>query len=146
MSKLPRFLSRSIHFKKGKDGILTKFTCFCPNLEIIFNFFQNKSGYNKDTKNTSLAAPGALAHRLQRRTVCNVLRPTYTHQIKKRRSLLYSNFGVLINFRKISFSIQATFRLPSSFGGRKTGLGTPKLENQDHFSILIWALQTTFAK
>ena len=23
---------------------------------------------------------------------------------------------------------------------------TPKLENQDHFSILIWALQTTFAK
>ena len=27
--------------------------------------------------NTTLGAPGALEHRLQRRTVCNVLRPTY---------------------------------------------------------------------
>ena len=103
-------------------------------------------------KNTSLAAPGALAHRLQRRTACNAappatpLRPTYTPQIKKRRSLLYSNLGAPINFRKTSFLIRATFRLPSPFRGRQTSLGPPKSKNGDHFSIVIWALRTTFAK
>ena len=102
--------------------------------------------------NTSLAAPGALAHRLQRRTACNAtppatpLRPTYTPQIKKRRSLLYSNLGAPINFRKTSFLIRATFRLPSPYGGRQTSLGPPKSKNGDHFSIVIWALRTTFAK
>merc|ERR1712122_405735 len=102
--------------------------------------------------NTSLAAPGALAHRLQRRTACNAappatpLRPTYTPQIKKRRSLLYSNLGAPINFRKSSFLIRATFRLPSPFRGRQTSLGPPKSKNGDHFSIVIWALRTTFAK
>ena len=102
--------------------------------------------------NTSLAAPGALAHRLQRRTACNAtppatpLRPTYTPQIKKRRSLLYSNMGAPINFRKTSFLIRATFRLPSPFGGRQTSLGPPNSKNGDHFSIVIWALRTTFAK
>ena len=30
----------------------------------------------KTTENTSLAAPGALAHRLQRRTACNTSPPT----------------------------------------------------------------------
>ena len=103
-------------------------------------------------ENTSLAAQGALAHRLQRRTACNVappatpLRPTYTPQIKKRRSLLYSNLGAPINFRKTSFLIRATFRLPSPYGGRQTSLGPPKSKNGDHFSIVIWALRTTFAK
>ena len=84
---------------------------------------------------TSLAAPGALAHRLQRRTACNAappatpLRPTYTPQIKKRRSLLYSNLGAPINFRKTSFLIRATFCLPSPFRGRQTSLGPPKSKN-----------------
>ena len=96
--------------------------------------------------NTSLAAQGALAHRLQRRTACNAappatpLRPTYTPQIKKRRSLLYSNLGAPINFRKTSFLIRATFCLPSPYGGRQTSLGPPKSKNGDHFSIVIWAL------
>ena len=66
--------------------------------------------------NTSLVAPGALAHRLQRRTACNAAPPTTPHrlqrrtacntaeanlhsQVKKRRSLLYSNLGAPINFR-----------------------------------------------
>merc|ERR1712122_296050 len=75
--------------------------------------------------NTSLAAPGALAHRLQRRTACNAippappLGPTHTPQIKKRRSLLYSNLGGPINFRKTSFLIRASFRLSSPYGGRQ---------------------------
>ena len=106
----------------------------------------------KTRSNTSLAAPGALAHRLQRRTACNAappatpLGPTHTPQIKKRRSLLYSNLGAPINFRKTSFLIRATFRLPSPYGGRQTSLGPPKSKNGDHFSIVIWALRTTFAK
>ena len=32
--------------------------------------------YNGKVLNTSLAAPGALAHRLQRRTACNTSPPT----------------------------------------------------------------------
>ena len=50
-------------------------------------------------------------------------------QIKK------CNTGAPINFCKIRFLIRATFRLPSPFGGRQTGLGTPKLENQDHINM-----------
>ena len=109
-------------------------------------------GQDQLLDNTSLAAQGALAHRLQRRTACQAappatpLRPTYTPQIKKRRSLLYSNLGAPNNFRKTSFLIRATFRLPSPYGGRQTSLGPPKSKNGDHFSIVIWALRTTFAK
>ena len=32
--------------------------------------------------NTSLAAPGALAHRLQRRTACNAAPPAAQHRLK----------------------------------------------------------------
>ena len=32
-------------------------------------------------KNTSLAAPGALAHRLQRRTTCNTAPPATPHRV-----------------------------------------------------------------
>ena len=74
------------------------------------------------------------------------LRPTYNPQIKKRRSLLYSNLGAPINFRKTSFLIRTTFRLPSPYGGRQTSLGPPKSKNGDHFSIVIWVLQTLFSK
>ena len=99
----------------------------------IWYFFEyiNKSVKNY-LSNTSLAAQGALAHRLQRRTACNAappampLRPTYTPQIKKPRSLLYSNLGGPLNFRKTSFLIRATFCLPSPYGGRQTSLGLPK--------------------
>ena len=112
-------------------------------LKVGPNVTQKRALY---VKNTSLVAPGALAHRLQRRTACNAappatpLRPTYTPQIKKRRSLLYSNLGAPINFRKTSFLIRATFCLPSPYGGRQTSLGPPKSKNGDHFSIVIWAL------
>ena len=36
--------------------------------------------------------------------------------------------------------------MPSPFGGRQTSLGPPKSKNRDHFSIVIWALRSTFAK
>ena len=55
-------------------------------------------------KNTSLAAPGALAHRLQRRTACNTTEASLHSPNKKTqgtspRSLLYSNVAILSNFR-----------------------------------------------
>ena len=34
--------------------------------------------------NTSLAAPGALAHRLQRRTACDAAPPATTHRLQRR--------------------------------------------------------------
>merc|ERR1711895_316943 len=71
---------------------------------------------------------------------------SWTPQIKKTRSLLYSNMGAANNFRQISFLIRATFCLPSPFGGRQTSLGPPKSKIGDHLSIVIWALRTTFAK
>ena len=44
----------------------------CPTkINILQECFNNKI-----TRNTSLAAPGALAHRLQRRTACNTSPPT----------------------------------------------------------------------
>ena len=49
--------------------------------------------------NTSLAAPGALANRLQRRTARKANEANLNPQIKNPRSLLYSNMGALINFR-----------------------------------------------
>ena len=54
---------------------------------------------NKETDNTSLAAPGALASRLQRRTAHKASEANLDPQIKNPRSLLYSNMGALINFR-----------------------------------------------
>ena len=60
--------------------------------------------------NTSLAAPGALAHRLQRRTICKIQNgcqwaskwPTWSGKVCTLRFL-----GVLSNFCKISFLIRA---------------------------------------
>ena len=50
LSKLTRFLSKFVYYKKGKVGFLTKFTGFCPNLKINIKFFRNYSGYNEGTK------------------------------------------------------------------------------------------------
>ena len=50
LSKLTRFLSKFVYYKKGKVGFLTKFTGFCPNLKIDIKFFRNYSGYNEGTK------------------------------------------------------------------------------------------------
>ena len=58
-------------------------------------------------KNTSLAAPGALANRLQRRTARKANKANLDPQIKNPRSLLYSNMAPPVNFRKISFLIRA---------------------------------------
>ena len=59
----------------------------------------------KMTKNTSLAAPGALAHRLQRRTACNAAEANLHSPNQKQRSLFYSNLGAPMNFRDIIFII-----------------------------------------
>ena len=48
-----------------------------------------------------------------------------------------SNMGAPINFCKISFLIQATFLLPSLFGGSKK-IPPPKIKKGDYFSIVIW--------
>ena len=50
-------------------------------------------------QNTSLAAPGALANRLQRRNARKANKANLNPQIKNPRSLPYSNMGDLINFR-----------------------------------------------
>ena len=55
--------------------------------------------HKNNNKNTSLAAPGALAHRLQRRTARKANMANLDPQIKNTRSLLYSNMGALNNFR-----------------------------------------------
>ena len=51
-------------------------------------------------RNTSLVAPGALAHRLQRRTTCNTSPPALSKMVKA--SGIRSNLSLLdppINFR-----------------------------------------------
>ena len=83
----------------------------------VINYFQSKKNMislkQENMKNTSQAAPGALAHRLQRRTACNAAPPatphrlqlrgkankSWTPQIKKPRSLLNSNMGAANKFR-----------------------------------------------
>ena len=44
--------------------------------------------------------------------------------------------GAANNFRKISFLIRATFRLPPPFRERQKSLGPPKSKNGDPFSIV----------
>ena len=75
-------------------------------------------------------APGALAHRLQRRLSAMLPRPTYTPRIWKRRSPLYSNIGSLINFCSISFSIRATFCFPL---GEANESWNPQMEKRTTF-------------
>ena len=118
---------------------------------------QSATPHRLQRRTTCNAAPPATPHRLQRlqrRTACNAALPaTPNHPLNpkwltgsgKRLSLIRL-FDPPINFHKTSFLIRATFRLPSPYGGRQTSLGPPKSKNGDHFSIVIWALRTTFAK
>ena len=70
----------------------------------------NKSQEKDKKENTSLAAKGALAHRLQRRTAFKIQNgrleapkwPTESAKVSTLRFL-----GILSNFRKISFLIRA---------------------------------------
>ena len=79
-------------------------------------------------KNTSLAAPGALANRLQRRTARKA----------NEANLEFPNLKTEIT--------SLTFCLPYPFGGRQTSLRPPKSKIQDHFSLVLWVLWSTFAK
>ena len=89
----------------------------------------------KKEKNTSLAARGALAHHLQRRTACNAAPPAMPHRLQHRlqhraacnvappakfkiasranrvwKSVHPRFLGVSINFRKIIFSSESSSR------------------------------------
>ena len=47
----------------------------CCDIQIVWAISIVKSYVGQNGQNTSLAAPGALAHRLQRRTACNSSTP-----------------------------------------------------------------------
>ena len=77
--------------------------------------------------NTILAVPGALA--------CNAAppatppRPTFTPQIKKWRSLLYSNLGASINFRLISLN-PSNFSFAFPLRGKANESWTPQIKKR----------------
>ena len=70
----------------------------------------NKERYKNQGKNTSLAAKGALTHRLQRRIACKIQNG---RQGAPKLQMGYGKLstprflGILSNFRKTSFWIQA---------------------------------------
>ena len=79
---LDNFLLESINTEFSSASVLS--TSYYEYIYFFFflncNWFQFPYNSKVSFTNTSLAAPGALAHRLQRRTACNAAPPATPHR------------------------------------------------------------------